>query len=672
MRVEYLPLISSPSAPAVHPAADHAVVSVTTPDLAADAYVGQLWRVPFDAAEPLRITRGFRDTAPRFSPDGRLLGFLRALPGEPPQVAVVPARGGEPIIVTEAKLGVCSFAFNADGTKLAFTARVPEAGRYGTLEGVGPAAEDPRLIDDLQFEFNGSGYLADQRSQLFVIEVPDPHGEPLVRPVGRAAAGSAKFRAVPEARLVSHGDHDHLCPTWDGDAVVVMAARHEGSDADLRWDLYRFDPEGGDPVRLTDSAAGDSVLESPVVAGESIFFIGGHTGAGGRDFFGENPGVFAVPRAGGPVRRLTDAETVHAGHLTADGDGVLAVDWVRGRGIAFRVDAEGAQVRWELPGSVESLAAAGGTRVAVVSDAGSPGELVLLPEPSSADPARRDARSVPIGSSRAGVPLSDFSARLRAAAPAIVPIELTAEAPDGYPVHGWVVRPEGEGPHPVLLLLHGGPFSAFGPSFFDEAQVYAGAGYAVVMCNPRGSASYGQAHAAAIQGGFGGKDAEDVLAFLDHALAVVPGLDRTRQGVMGGSYGGFLTAWLTAHESRFAGAIVERGYLDPRSFVGASDIGWYFAEGCHGGPEQMDAQSPLLLVDSVRTPTLVIHSELDLRCPLATAKRYYTELKLRGVETQLLIFPGENHELSRSGTPHHRTARFEHILRWWDRYLPIG
>ena len=177
--------------------------------------------------------------------------------------------------------------------------------------------------------------------------------------------------------------------------------------------------------------------------------------------------------------------------------------------------------------------------------------------------------------------------------------------------------------------------------------------------------------AAAIRGGFGDLDAQDVLAFLDHALATVPGLDAGRVGVMGGSYGGFLTAWLITYQHRFAAAIVERGYLDPRSFVGASDIGWYFAEGCHGTPEQMDAQSPMLRVDRVRTPVLVIHSERDLRCPIATAKRYYTELKLRGVEAELLIFPGETHELSRAGTPHHRRARFEHILRWWGTHLPL-
>jgi dipeptidyl aminopeptidase/acylaminoacyl peptidase len=238
-------------------------------------------------------------------------------------------------------------------------------------------------------------------------------------------------------------------------------------------------------------------------------------------------------------------------------------------------------------------------------------------------------------------------------------------------VHGWVVRPDGAGPHPVLLMIHGGPFAAYGPSFFDEAQVYARAGYAVAMCNPRGSAGYGEEHARAIQGAFGDRDTADVLAFLDHALTTVPGLAADRVGVMGGSYGGYLTAWLIAHEHRFAAAIVERGYLDPPSFVGSADIGWHFPQACHGTPEGMVAQSPLTYIDQVRTPTLVLHSEQDRRCPLGIALRYYTELKLNGVEAELLVFPGETHELSRSGTPIHRRQRFDHILDWWGRHLPV-
>jgi acetyl esterase/lipase len=511
-----------------------------------------------------------------------------------------------------------------------------------------------------------------------------------------------------------------------GDQVVVIAARHDGADADLRQDLDRFDPSGGEPVRLTDSASGPSAAMAPVVVGDQLFFVADELGPDGRDFAGRNPGVWRVPVAGGAAVRLTDEQSVHVeGDLVVDGDGVLAVDLVRGDGVAIRLDGNGETDRWPLPGSVTAVGAGGGARVAVLASASSMGELVLLPTDSrgisapsgvtaassgvaaapsgvAAGPSGVTAASSGVTAASSGVAaapsgvaagssgvaatpsvvipanagisartLTDFSGPLREQATPVAPEELVATAPDGYEVHGWLVRPAGEGPRPVVLMIHGGPFAAYSSAFFDEAQVLAGAGYAVLMCNPRGSSGYGQKHGQAIVGAFGDRDSVDVLAFLDHALATVDGLDAGRVGVMGGSYGGYLTAWLIAHEHRFAGAIVERGYLDPASFVGASDIGWFFPQAYHLSREAMDAQSPLLLVSQVRTPTLVLHSEDDLRCPLSQAVRYYTELKLNGVETELLVFPGENHELSRSGSPVHRQQRFDAILDWWSRHLSV-
>ncbi|HEY3408952.1 MAG TPA: prolyl oligopeptidase family serine peptidase, partial [Propionicimonas sp.] len=582
MLAENLPLLNIVSHPALHPDRPHAVVAVTRPDFAADAYVGQLWRVPFDGAAPRRITRGFRDTHPQFSAGGRLLGFLRAEAGRPPQLAIVGAEGGEPMVVTDARLGVRDFVLSADGTRAAFIAAAAEKDRYGTTDGVPATQEDPRLIRAFQFQLNGTGYTADQRTQVFVVDLPDPASEPPVQPVGRAAKAGEVFHAVPAARQLSHGDFDHHSPAWDGDAVLAIAARHKGWDEDLREDVYRFALDGSEPVRLTDSCSGRSANSSPVVVGDLVFFVGFECGLDGRSFFAESPGVYVVPRDGGAVRRLTDLDGVHvSGDLVPDGDGVLTVDLVRGRGVAIRVDATGETARWELPGSVQYVAAASGVRIAVLGTAGSPGEVVLLDRPTPA--------------------LTDFAAGLRHASAPLEPVELVASASDGHPVHGWVVRPEGEGPHPVLLVIHGGPFSAFEDSFFDEAQVYAAAGYAVVMCNPRGSAGYGRAHAMAIHKAFGDRDAVDVLAFLDHAIATVPGLAADRVGIMGGSYGGYLTAWLIAGEHRFSGAIVERAYLDPASFVGPSDIGWFFAVGSHGDRARMEAQSPLRLVGQVRT-----------------------------------------------------------------------
>ncbi|HNP16714.1 MAG TPA: prolyl oligopeptidase family serine peptidase, partial [Terrimesophilobacter sp.] len=234
------------------------------------------------------------------------------------------------------------------------------------------------------------------------------------------------------------------------------------------------------------------------------------------------------------------------------------------------------------------------------------------------------------------------------------------------------LAPAGDGPHPVLLNIHGGPYTQYTGSFFDEAQVYVAAGYGVVLCNPRGASGYGEEFGRAIRHQMGTVDYTDVLDFLDGALAANPSFDRNRLGIMGGSYGGYLTAWTIAQDHRFTAAIVERGFLDPVGFVGTSDIGDFFGDEYTGtDPEQIRAQSPQAFVHQVTTPTLILHSENDLRCPLSQGERYYAALKRQGVETELLIFPGENHELSRSGRPRHRLQRFEAVLDWWARHLPI-
>jgi dipeptidyl aminopeptidase/acylaminoacyl peptidase len=277
--------------------------------------------------------------------------------------------------------------------------------------------------------------------------------------------------------------------------------------------------------------------------------------------------------------------------------------------------------------------------------------------------------------------LTDLSAELRATGRLRTPRELTATAPDGHPVHGWVVTPDagrhGDGPYPAILMIHGGPYAQYTHALFDEVQVLAEAGYAVVYGNPRGSAGYGRSHGTAIQRGFGTVDTDDVLALFDAALADTSlALDAGRTGVMGGSYGGYLTAWLTTRTQRFDAAIVERGFLDPVSFVGSSDIGWFFGLqylGDNHTPEAaaaLDAQSPMANVAAVRTPTLVIHSENDWRCPVEQGQRWFVELKRRGVPAELLLFPGEGHELTRSGRPKHRVTRFEHVLDWWSARLP--
>jgi len=658
MKPADLDLLVGVSTPTVHRGGGRAVVSVTHPSLAADATVGQLWTVPLGGrAAPKLLTRGFRDTAPQFSPDGRLLAFLRAEPKRPPQLYVVDAAGGEPVAVTDRKLGVTEFAWSPDGGSLAFVSRVPEQGRYGTVDGIDPNGEPARRIDTLNYQANGLGYTIDRRSHVFVVPVPDVWAAPAPAPIAHPDGSTDPAPAVAEPRQLTDGPYDDASVSFspDGTHVVFVSARHASRDVDLRSNVFTVPVEGGEPADLTGRHGSFSVLDARYTEGGTLFFTAQDVGETGRDFVARNTALYAIDADGGAPRRLTDPEDIDftESAITPCGDdAVLLTDRRRGALVLTRVDASGALTALTDDTTViGGVGVAGDTIVVSVADARSAGDVALV----DGDGLHR---------------LTDLSAPLRARG-IVEPTELTVTGRDGYPVHGWVLVPEGEGPHPVLLNIHGGPFASYTGALFDEAQVYVAAGYAVVMCNPRGSAGYGQEHGRVIRQRMGTVDLADVLDFLDGAVAQTPGLDAERVGIMGGSYGGYLTAWTIAHDHRFAGAIVERGFLDPDYFVGTSDIGSFFGDEYTGtDPELMRSQSPQAVVDRVRTPTLVLHSSSDLRCPLGQAERYYAALKRRGVETELVIFPGEDHELSRSGRPRHRQERFDIILDWWARHLP--
>lgn len=665
MKPEQLPLLNSVSAPAIHPDGTKAVVSVTRPDFDADTYVGQLWSVPLDNAKyPRRITRGFRDTAPSFSPDGLVLAFLRSDPGGKPQLFVVESAGGEPQRITNQAAGVDSFVWAPDSHRIAFLARVPERGRYGTVDDVAPGAEDARLITANQYMMNGVGYTADQRQQLFVVEVPELGGEPAVLPRGRAAheQPTLELPGLPAALQLTFGDADHTSPAFsaDGGRLYFVAALHEGHDDDLVTSVYRVDAAGGEPVVVEPANRTPQTVTHvrPSADGKWLFYIAQELGDTGRDFVARNSVLYVMPSAGGEAVALTDVEHLDvSGPLEPSGpDRVLVLNTALGSVELLEVIANG-----DITPLVH------GARVVIGASVAANGEIaVSLSDASTAG----DVATLERGELRL---LTDFSGALRNNSTVIEPLDFVAESSDGHAVHGWLVIPEGPGPHPVLLNIHGGPFAQYTGALFDEAQVYAAAGYAVVMCNPRGSSGYGQEHGRAIKGRMGTLDMQDVMAFLDAALASRKSLDPGNVGIMGGSYGGYLTAWIIAHHHRFKAAIVERGFLDPVSFAGSSDIGWFFGREYTGGSmEQMLAQSPMAFIADVQTPTLVVHSENDLRCPIEQGQRYYAQLKAQGVETALLVFPGEDHELSRSGTPHHRRQRFEHILSWWAKYLPTA
>jgi dipeptidyl aminopeptidase/acylaminoacyl peptidase len=655
MQPRDLALLRVPSDPTLSPDGRLAAVAVARADLDADTYRSEIWVVPTDGSAPARrFTVGPRDVKPRWSPDGRWLAFVRAPEGGKPQLHVMPADGGEPRQLCEHPLGAGEPVWSPDSTRIAYVARVPEPGRYGTApEGGGdppePAKEPPRRITTLKYRFDGVGFTNDRRPHVFVVDALADKAEPV---------------------RITNGDFDHDDPAWspDGRHVAFVSSRHDARDLDLNSDVFVAPAGGGDARQVT---RGDLAIARPAFSpdGASIYFVS--LGPGTPEAVGRNSGVWVVPADGSEApRRLTEAEPWDVDPLlggssipllTDEPGSVTTVALNRGGAdlVAFPVDG-GEPTRLIEAGTrqVTGYARAGGTTVAIVADAGSSGELVAL-------------------TGEAAVPervLTRFGAEMARTVTLRPMTELRTTAPDGAEVHGWVLKPAGTGPFPVLLNIHGGPFSQYGYVLFDEAQVYAGGGYAVVMGNPRGSASYGEAHGRAIVGDMGNLDRKDILALLDAALQD-PDLDADRVGVMGGSYGGFMTTWLAAHDGdRFRAAISERAVNAFDSFTGSSDIGPLFTDAYLGtDPARQAAQSPLTYVGGISIPMLIIHSEEDWRCPVEQAQRLFVALKRNGVETELLLFPGEGHELSRSGLPSHRVARFEAILEWWERHLkPAG
>ena len=679
MRPDQLETLVTVSAPTLSPDGATAVVAASRPSFAADGYVGQLWS--FDTtgtAPPRRLTRGQADTAPQISPDGALLAFLRRVDGTS-QLAIVEAGGGEPRVLTDAPLGVNGFAWSPDSARIAFTASMPERDRYGTTPGVSAGQESPRRVTGNKWRFNGRGYVDCKPVGIYVLDVPRDDA-PWIEPVGRAARSADESttasqsaqpaeraaspatlggaKGLPEARLVTPSDSDAIEPVFapDGEWVYFTASLHDGADDDLLSSIYRVPVGGGadpEPVSPVDSTWR---VGSPTPAGDQLMCWGQDYGESRRDFVAKCTAVMSV-QADGELRPLTDPESEEFASTNGflapgQGESVLAVRRERGADTLIRLTWAGdrEEVVSHTDAVITGAAERGGTTVLTYTDPATPGELAVV----------RDGRLVT---------LSAFAAELPTP---VAQHELTVTGPDGYPIHGWVFLPDGDGPHPVLLNIHGGPFADYSWGYFDEPQVLTAAGYAVVQCNPRGSQGYGRAHGVAIKQRMGTVDMVDVLGFLDGAIEAHDTLDGTRVGILGGSYGGYLTAWTIAHEHRFAAAIIERGYLDPAAFVGVSDIGWFFSDEYVGtDPEQVAAQSPHAVVGQVRTPALILHSEEDWRCPPDQAQRYFTALRRAGVEAELLLFPGENHELSRSGTPWHRRERFEAMLDWWSRHLPV-
>ena len=247
---------------------------------------------------------------------------------------------------------------------------------------------------------------------------------------------------------------------------------------------------------------------------------------------------------------------------------------------------------------------------------------------------------------------------------------------DDWPMDGWILKPpafDASRKYPLIVEIHGGPQSQYGYGFMHEMQLLAAAGNVVLFTNPRGSSGYGRDFALAVRGAWAEKDSLDILAGVDAVIARGY-IDEQRQGVIGGSYGGFMTSWLVGHTDRFRVGVADRSVINRYSFFGSSDIGWEYTDDDLDVPPWEDPErylrsSPITYVQNIHTPLLLIHSESDLRCGIEQSEQLFAALKWLGREVLFVRFEGQSHGLSRGGHPKLRKERLKHILGWFERHM---
>ena len=640
MRPEDVYGLTGAADPRISPDGTRVAYVVWSIDEESSQYLSSIWVAPVDGSgEPQRFTSGERrDAMPRWSPDGRWLAFTSNRGTDektPANLFVIAAEGGEARKLTDRKESVEKIAWSPDSTRIAFSSRV----RDDAYDEEDDRKRKPRRLTRLFYKLDSVGWTTDRRTHLFVVDVSGD-GEP---------------------RQVTDGDCEDGEPCWtpDGKRLVFPALRGERWDIDLITRLYEVDLDGGEPRQLTgDDASFDTPVFSPDGSQLAVRY-------GVEDGTFPHHGQIGVMQPDGSGLRLLTTSLDRnctpfpnfREPLWNDGRIVFTIE-DGGNTPIYTVAADGSSEAELLLGGERAITGydmRGDTIAYVASTHTTLGELFV---------GERQVTSLTGG--RAFCDAERF----------------TAISKDGTEVDAWVMRPADFDPakrYPVLLNVHGGPFTQYGTGFFDEFQVYAGAGYVVLFSNPRGGSGYSEEWGRAIRGpieggpGWGTVDYEDVLGVVDTALQKYDFLDPDRLGIIGGSYGGFMTSWTIGHDHRFKAAVSERAVNHMVSAAGSSDLFWVF-EQQFGGQwyDHVDAwleRSPATYAKDVQTPVLVLHSENDLRCNVEQGEHFFTLLRLLGKEVEMVRFPVESHELTRSGSPIHRVQRFEIVLEWFAKYL---
>jgi dipeptidyl aminopeptidase/acylaminoacyl peptidase len=652
------------ASPQISPDGRQAAYVLVTVNAKHDGYETSLWLVATDGTSPpRRLTAGPRDGAPRWSPDGATLAFLRPKDGHA-QLHLLPLTGGEAQQLTDLPKGASPAAWSPDRKTIAFTSTTT-AEDLAKKDKTDEPKSDVRIITLAEFRADDEGYLD-----------PTEHGHIWTVPAAMPGDKPAT------AHQVTSGPFDEEALQWSRDGARIYFV------SDRRQESYYYPPDNN-VYSVPAGGAGSAMdtvvdINGPVFApalapdGKAVAFRGWVNPPAARSYNQSDLFVSGDGRTrnltvdydfdmGGSV--LGDQAPPRGGEgssptiWTADGKAVIVTTTEHGRSNLVRFDAQTGAREPLTTGDHAVLAYTAtpdGRRFVLTI-----GDPTHLPDLYALDPQTKRLSQ-----------LTHVNDSLLAKIRLVTPEDFWYTSFDGKKIETWIMKPVGFTPgkkYPLILNIHGGPHTAYGDIFFHEMQWMAAKGYVVVYPNPRGSTTYGQEFGNIIQYKYPGDDYKDLMIAVDSVIRRGY-VDPTKLGVTGGSGGGLLTDWAVGHTHRFAAAVSQRDVADWLGFWYTADFTLFqpswFRSTPFRDPQEFLGRSPVRYADSVTTPLMFILGEQDLRAPPNQGgEAMFRALKYLHRTTVQVRFPGESHELSRSGKPVHRVERLQHILSWFDKYL---
>jgi dipeptidyl aminopeptidase/acylaminoacyl peptidase len=641
----------------ISPDGHHIVYTAQRIDKKTEKKYTNVWIVPIDKGSPRQFTHGDQsDTHPRWSPTGDSLAFISNRDDEKqPQIYIIPFKGGEARKLTDFKGNIATFAWSPDGTKLAcmFRKKDKEEIEREEDEQKKELGVVCRHITRVFYKEDGTGFLPRERWHLWVIDVQ----------TGKAT------------QLTDHDIYDEGYPSWSPDSTEIVFCSNRSKDPDLDLDavdIYIIPVTGGE-FRKIETPIGPKSSPRFSPDGKWIAYFGGE----GKRITWKLTRLWVVPVDGsGKAKNLTGKYDFNVSSwVINDFPGtpeLMPPTWaVNSKEIYFQVAHHGNAHLKSISLNEEIQT--------IIDDTGVVGSYTLDKTQSKLayfhadmkDPGQIWVRDM---NTKTAQKVTNVNPQLPSVN--LGEVEEVWFTNDGYNLQGWIIKPpdfDKLKKYPSVLEIHGGPRVQYGNFFMHEFFFLAASGYVVYFCNPRGGQGYGEQHSKSIWNNWGTIDYDDIMAWVDY-IEKKPYIDKAKMGVTGGSYGGYMTNWIIGHTNRFKAAVTQRSVSNLTSMYGSSDFNWSFEDEFGNEPpweniENYWKQSPIQYIDNAKTPTLVIHSEQDLRADVEQGLQIFVALKRLGVNTELVLFPDEPHGLSRGGRTDRRIARLTHMKRWFDTYL---